>query len=321
MGGKLKWLAGLAVFATLAGACGGGDGGNGNNNTILLSKDGGDGQTGTVGTPLAVQLRVHVAQGGSDKAGAEVMWNTNGNGTVDPTSSITSSGGFATTTWTLGTAAGAQAVDATYGGTFATFVATGLPGPAASFGKAAGDGQSAGINSVFGEPVTVQVTDQYGNGIDAVQVNWTVLSGPVTLAAGSSVTVPSGLAGVSVTAGPTVGAASVRATTAAVAGNADFSLNVTPTPVAVTIGDFFFLSVHNNSTNPAVDTAKVGTPVIWTVSAGSHSVESTGTPNFTSSDVLNTGQKYTIIFPAAGTYQYRCSVHPAQMTGRVVVTP
>lgn len=320
MGGKLKWLAALVVFVALAGACGGGDGGNGGNTTILLSKDGGDGQNGTVGAPLAVQLRVHVQQGGSDKSGVEVTWNTNGNGTVDPATSITSSTGRATTTWTLGTAAGAQAVDATYGGTFATFVATGLPGPAASFGKASGDGQSAGINSVFGEPVMVQVTDQHGNGVDGVLVSWAVLSGAVTLSAGSSVTVPSGLAGVSVNAGPTIGPAVVRATTPAVAGDADFDLNVTPVPVAVTIGDFFFLSVKNNSTNPAVDTAIVGTPVIWTNSSGSHSVQSVD-GNFTSSDVFNTGQKYTIIFPAAGTYQYRCSVHPAQMTGRVVVTP
>ena len=133
----------------LVGACGGGDDGNGGNTTIVLSKDGGDGQSGTVAAPLAVQLRVHVQQGGSDKAGAEVAWNTNGNGTVDPANSVTSSTGRATTTWTLGTAAGAQAVDATYGGTFATFVATGLAGPASSFGKASGDGQSAGINSAL----------------------------------------------------------------------------------------------------------------------------------------------------------------------------
>ena len=51
MGGKMKWLAGLAVFATLVGACGGGDDGNGGNTTILLSKDGGDGQSGTVAAP------------------------------------------------------------------------------------------------------------------------------------------------------------------------------------------------------------------------------------------------------------------------------
>jgi plastocyanin len=35
--------------------------------------------------------------------------------------------------------------------------------------------------------------------------------------------------------------------------------------------------------------------------------------------LVGPGQTYSFTFVAAGTYQYTCTVHPAQMTGRVVV--
>jgi adhesin/invasin len=321
MGGKLKWVAGLTVLATLAAACGGGDGGGGTNTTVVMTKEGGDAQTATVATTLATQLRVRVRQGGENKPGATVTWETNGNGTTDPATSITSSTGVATTTWTLGTAAGQQAVQASFGATSATFTATAEPGPAASFGIGSGDSQSAGINSAFSQVLAAQVTDQYGNGIEGIQVNWAVQSGSVTIGAGSSVTNTSGLAALQVTAGPTVGPAVVRATTAAVAGNVDFNLSVTPRPVRITAGDIYYLSVKNNSTNPAVDTATVGTPVVWTASTGPHSVRSTGTPSFSSGDNISGGQTYTITFTTPGTYTYDCGVHGAAMTGQIVVQP
>jgi plastocyanin len=144
----------------------------------------------------------------------------------------------------------------------------------------------------------------------------------VTLAATSSATNLSGLAVAQVTAGPTIGPAVVRATTTAVSGNVDFNLAVTPTPVRIGAGDIFYLSIKNGTSNPAVDTAKVGTPVIWTASGGSHLVRSQGTPSFqTALDNISTGQSYTITFTSPGTYQYDCGVHGSQMTGRVVVIP
>jgi plastocyanin len=320
MGGNLKWMAGLALVAGGIAACGS-DGGGGTNNTFLLSKEEGDAQTAEVATMLPTQLRVRVQRGGSNASGETVTWSTNGNGTADPASSATGSDGVATTSWTLGNTAGTQSVVAAAGGADATFTATATPGPAASFGKASGDGQSAGINAQFSQVLAAQVTDQFGNGVNGLLVSWTVQSGDVTLASGSSATNTQGLAAMQVTAGPTVGPAVVRATTTAVAGNADFTLNVTPPPVRVTAGDFFFLSVKNNSTNPAVDTATVGTPVVWFNSAGTHSVRSTGTPSFTSGDNIVTGGTYTVTFTQPGTYNYECGVHGAIMTGRVVVLP
>jgi plastocyanin len=91
----------------------------------------------------------------------------------------------------------------------------------------------------------------------------------------------------------------------------------------VTVGDIFFRSARNGTCNPAVDTVAVGTPVTWTwVNTGAtpHSVQSQGTPAFTSSNTLTgAGSTYTFTFTAPGTYQYDCVVHGSQMTGRVVV--
>jgi plastocyanin len=97
----------------------------------------------------------------------------------------------------------------------------------------------------------------------------------------------------------------------------------TPGPVgSVTVGNDFFQSAHNSS-RPATDTVAVGETVTWTwTSTGStaHSVQSLGTPSFTSSDVLTgDGMTYTMTFNAPGTYHYDCAVHGTLMSGTVVV--
>jgi len=92
-----------------------------------------------------------------------------------------------------------------------------------------------------------------------------------------------------------------------------------PSTAAVTVGDNFFRSVRNSTQNPAVDTVAVGGTVTWTWSGvGLHSVESTGSPSFTSSTTKSTGT-YQFTFNSAGTYTYDCVVHGSLMTGTVVV--
>lgn len=92
---------------------------------------------------------------------------------------------------------------------------------------------------------------------------------------------------------------------------------------AVTVGNLFFQSAHNGTSNPAVDTVPVGQPVTWTwTSTGSttHSIQSVGSPSFTSSDpITGNGMVYTFTFTQPGTYQYRCAFHPTIMTGTLVV--
>lgn len=90
----------------------------------------------------------------------------------------------------------------------------------------------------------------------------------------------------------------------------------------VVVGNIFFRSASNGSQNPAVDTIAAGSSVTWSWNeAGSHSIQSTGTPNiFRNSVVMSAANSsYTVTFQNAGTYTYDCGVHGSLMTGRIVV--
>jgi plastocyanin len=95
------------------------------------------------------------------------------------------------------------------------------------------------------------------------------------------------------------------------------------TPGTVTVGNIFFQSGKNGTQNPAVDTVAAGTTVTWTwTNTGStpHSVQSEGSPGFTSSATeTGNGMTHTFTFVTAGTYTYDCAVHGSAMTGRIVV--
>jgi plastocyanin len=96
-----------------------------------------------------------------------------------------------------------------------------------------------------------------------------------------------------------------------------------PATAAVSVGDIFFKSEHNPSTNPAVDTVAVNGTVTWTWAAGEtlpHSVQSLGSPSFTSSPVqTGAGNTYQFTFTAPGSYNYNCVIHGNLMTGTIVV--
>lgn len=88
----------------------------------------------------------------------------------------------------------------------------------------------------------------------------------------------------------------------------------------MTVGDIFFRSAHNGTTNPAIDTVAVGDSVVWTWTGSlPHSVESIGAPGFRSSDLLTGAGIHVVRFSAPGTYRYECAVHGSAMSGRVVV--
>jgi len=99
----------------------------------------------------------------------------------------------------------------------------------------------------------------------------------------------------------------------------------TPTSgdVAVIVGDIFMKSARNSSVNPAVDTVAVGGSVTWTwTNTGNvpHGIQSLGNPAFRNGTVLTgNGSTYRVTFTTAGTYQYDCLVHGAEMPGTIVV--
>jgi plastocyanin len=87
---------------------------------------------------------------------------------------------------------------------------------------------------------------------------------------------------------------------------------------SVTVGDFFFRSDNNNTQNAAIDTIGAGGTITWNFNPGnSHSVESTGSPSFSSGPVQSGGTLQRT-FANVGTYQYLCLLH-GSMTGRIVV--
>jgi plastocyanin len=79
------------------------------------------------------------------------------------------------------------------------------------------------------------------------------------------------------------------------------------------------VAIINMAFSPSTLTVAAGTTVTWVNRDGdAHSVESRD-KGFTSSPLLNTGEKYSYTFTTPGTYAYYCGVH-ASMTGKVVVT-
>lgn len=125
----------------------------------------GNGQTGLVGTALAVPLAVVVTdKDGKTISGARVDWDVSpGSGAVSPTRSTADARGVATTVWTLGTTAGTARVSAQVNGvTPVVLAATALVGPPASL---VASPEAAYLN--VGDTVRVRgaLRDQYGNTI------------------------------------------------------------------------------------------------------------------------------------------------------------
>lgn len=320
------------AVASLVSGCGG-DGGSDAGTpppTTAIAKpasNSGDAQSGPVGQPLTNPLQVLVTETGSPAAGVTVAWSAaTGSGSLAPASAVTDANGIATSSWTLGTVSGAQTAQATLtgaAGSPVSFTATGSPGPAAALSNAGGDQQLGDINAQLALPLMAKVQDEFGNGIPAVDVTWEAVGGTVSVP--TVATNAGGISQVLVTLGPTEGEVTITATAT---GLTPLTFTATaqvppplPTTAAVQVGNIFFNSTRNETLNPAIDTVAVGGTVTWTwASSTRHTVQSTGSPGFPSSGLISqSGAVYNATFNTAGTYQYTCSVHPGQMTGRVVV--
>jgi plastocyanin len=321
----------IATAAAVVAACGGSNGGTPPPTTAIAktSANSGDAQSATVGQPLANPIQVVVTENGSPASGVTVTWATTAGGSLTPASGITGVDGIASSGWTLGTTSGAQTASATLTGATGspvTFTATAVADAATTVAKAGGDEQSGEIGSQLALALQALVTDQHGNGVQGVAVNWEATGG--TVSSPSVPTSASGLSSVNVTAGGATGPIVITATAPGLNGSpltfGATAVPVTPAPATadVTVGNNLFRSNRNSTTNPAVDTVAVDGTVTWTwvsTALTTHSVASEGSPGFTSSALLTgPGETYSFTFLASGTYQYTCAVHP-QMTGRIVV--
>lgn len=143
-----------------------------------------------------------VSTGGGSLAGAATTTGADG---------VASAG-----TWTLGTAAGPNAVTATVSGLAPVeFSATGTAGAPTEVSKIAGDPQNGTVGTTLFQPFVVRVTDAHQNPVSGSPVTFTVTTGGGTLSTASATTDAQGQASTILTLGRQPG---VNTVTAAVAG-------------------------------------------------------------------------------------------------------
>jgi len=205
-----------------------------------MVKSAGDAQTDTAGSAVATAPEVTVTDANTNPvAGVMVHFTvTGGGGSVTPDSVATNSlGKAALTSWTLGSTAGANTLDASATGlTTVTFTATGIAGAPANMVKSAGDGQSAPAGSAVPIAPAVTITDANNNPVSGVSVTFAVASGGGSVTGATTSTNASGVATVgSWTLGSTAGVNTLDASSTGLT-TVTFTATGTAPPTAVNDG-------------------------------------------------------------------------------------
>jgi len=247
----------------------------------------GDGQSATVGTAVTTAPSVLVSdQFGNPVSGVAVTFAvTAGGGSVSGGSTTSNASGLATVgSWTLGTAAGANQLDATSAGLSGSpvkFSATGTAGAAAAIARNAGNNQTATVNTAVATPPSVIITDAFGNPVSGIAVTFAVTSGGGSVTGANQTSNASGVAAVgSWTMGITAGGNSLSAT--ASVGSVTFNATGTagtPTQIAINAGNGQTATVNTNvATAPSVllrdgfNNVVSGASVTFAVTGGGGSV-------------------------------------------------
>ena len=129
----------------------------------------GDAQSATVGTAVALNPTVQVVDtNGAPIVGATVAFNvTSGGGNIGASTVVTDTNGWASTSWTLGSVAGANTLDASVVGVGAptniTFTATATSGAGVQLVIATQPSTNAVAGVAFATQPVVQVQDAFGN--------------------------------------------------------------------------------------------------------------------------------------------------------------
>ena len=217
-----------------------------------ITKVSGDNQSGLPGAPLAQPLVVEVRDGlGNVIADRDVTWVVGtGGGSVSPANTTTNAEGRATTTWTLGSAVGANTVNAVVSGVgTATFTATADAGA-----------PSSANSEVTASPTTIPA----GSGQSTITV--VVRDGTNNPVAGASVTLASTGTGNSITPASASTAANGVATFTFSSTVAEVK-TITATAGGVTISDQATITVQKVSstveiTDEGEDPSTVGQPIL-----------------------------------------------------------
>ncbi|MES2123155.1 MAG: Ig-like domain-containing protein [Gemmatimonadota bacterium] len=196
------------------------------NSDVTLTATAGNLQTGTVSQALAVPLTIKATDAlGAALQGITIDWSVaSGGGSVSPASSVTGLNGLATTTLTLGSAAGPNTVKATLRGSSRSVVFTETAQMALIINALAGNNQSGTAGQPLPTQLRVQVLENGQAASPPRNILWTVGSGGGTLAAATSTTDAAGVAGTTFTLGPAIGAQSVVATVEGTTASVTFNL-------------------------------------------------------------------------------------------------
>jgi subtilisin family serine protease len=225
-----------------------------------VSRISGDGQTGTVGLPLADSLIVIVRDiYGNAAGGVSVAWAVSaGSGSLSATTVPTNAAGRAAVAWTIGTAAG-QSTDSAaasvtgLAGSPVAFGANANAGPPSALTRVAGDNQTGTVGAALADSLVVEAKDQFGNPVGGAPVTWLATAGG-TLSAATKPTNASGRSMVSWTLGAGAGPQQATATLPGAAGS-PLPFAATATPGAPSLLAF--------STQPAASAAgTVITPAV-----------------------------------------------------------
>jgi hypothetical protein len=260
-------------------------------NAAGIAKFRGDNQTGSAGAALAESLAVKVVDSGGDPVvNQRVAFVVDGDapgGSVSPAQARTGTDGVARARWVLGSTSGTQAVVARVVGSDTLqvrFEASVGSADAATIAAAGGNDQTGAAGTALPNPLVVLVTDQFGNPVADVRVEWDAHDGSVDPS--SSRTGSDGRAETSWVLGSSTGSQTATASSEDLEGS---PVSFTSTAVAGTADHLLRVSGNGQSASPGqelddplvvrlVDQEGNGIPdraVSWVVGAGGGSVTST----------------------------------------------
>ncbi len=191
----------------------------------------GDGQRGNAGATLPQALVARVEDSfGNALPGAAVTWTVeSGSATLLNTINRSDTSARVSTLVRLGNSPGQVRIRVTAQGGSSSATATftvSVDIAATQIRRISGDGQSAQVNTAFGEPLVAQVLDANNAPVANVPVTFTVNSGSASLSTPTATSDSNGNVRTSVTAGGTAGSVTISAS---FGGNAvTWTLTVTP---------------------------------------------------------------------------------------------
>ncbi len=186
---------------------------------LELTVASGNGQTGTVGEPLANPVVIKVAaETGQPAAGRRIAFvaGSEGSGSLDPDTAETNERGEAVAHWTLGTLPGAQSGEARLVTDLETpphaqFQAAAIAAAPDTIRAMSPLSQQGSRGQTAESPLVVVAVDRFGNPVQGVTIRWAVTVGEGDVSAEETATGSDGQASVTWELGGRIGVQRVTA--------------------------------------------------------------------------------------------------------------